>query len=128
MKKFKEWLRKPKEIVVHSDNGLNLFNIDVPDELFVEIFSFLEGKEIAQKVECTCKNWKRIGNSEYLWRIVLDAYIQQGKKAKVTTFSNVFAKAFPGNNVKAEYIKEYIHRNKKEHRRKYFADIKPQTL
>jgi hypothetical protein len=91
-------------------NGLELENVEIPQEIFFEIFSHLKGEEVSKSVELVCKNWKEISSNDNLWMtLFINNYhssIEMKEKRK-SKFASILRTAFGTNEYKIAYIEEY---------------------
>lgn len=80
--------------------------VEIPSEIFHEIFTYLKGDQIAKTIEPTCKEWNQITKEKPMWEQVYN-YSKKIKVQEKSNISKIFDQAFPTNYYKNLFIKEY---------------------
>jgi hypothetical protein len=96
-------------------NGVELEDVEIPPEIFFEIFSHLKGEEVSKSVELVCKHWKELASNDNLWlTLFMNNYhsssVNQTRKSK---FASILRSAFGTNEYKIAYMEEYEKRKVK---------------
>jgi len=116
---------KPK----NEDNG----KTPLPDELLMEIFMFMKGKDVAKHVEPVCKHWKHVSSSNVVWNVIYHCFneddhprprrkrnqigqlgnnnqVEQPKEEEEDVFAKVYNMHFDHGSAKENYIVKYLSR------------------
>jgi glycosyltransferase involved in cell wall biosynthesis len=108
---FKSFFKKLKEKMfgkkqtIQMYNGMLINDNIIPDEILLEIFSNLDGVDIATKVETVCQHWNTVSSDELLWKSLNNNF-----KTKMVNkgFLGVFKNAFEAKENKSMYVKRYL--------------------
>ena len=84
-----------------QDSDIDLNGLDLPETVLIHILSFLDGKDLLMKYSVVSKTWKRLIDSQTLWRTKCerDGFYAEGLLP------------FPPDDFKNYYFKNPYNRN-----------------
>eukprot|EP01080_Neovahlkampfia_damariscottae_P012001 gene12001-5401_t len=106
-------------------NGIEIENIEIPEEIFHEIFLNLRGEEISKNIELVCKNWKNISSNDNLWLQILEQTKSESEKSnqRNSKFMSILRKEFGTSQNKLTFINNYLNKKNIIKKKKSLEEI-----